>query len=227
MKRISATLFMVLLLCGVNLAQSDQVSFGEVRLRIDDGPARNFNISSVNLYQNVSIDYDTTLIVQGKGKPHLYFYPQLSGGKQMVLHLILTPLDDSAAKSYDFFFNLGDTLPERISFSGRDSTVFVVPGSEFVEQRAYSRAASGSFNLLEQEGSNDVAGDFQCEFDYPLADGKRHHFTISGDVKILSKNFLLGEATSLVLDKERNSSLGRELGIGLLLGLMIILFALR
>ncbi|MCB0292963.1 MAG: hypothetical protein KDH97_22100, partial [Calditrichaeota bacterium] len=68
-------IWVVAALCmNVVFPQVEVDNFGEVMVQINDRPAVKYYIGGVDLYKNVSIDYDTTLQVQEKGATVFYYY---------------------------------------------------------------------------------------------------------------------------------------------------------
>ncbi len=232
MKKMFSNLFIVLM--SASLFSQIQPNFGEITVEINDDSARTYLAESALLYQNVGIKYDTTLQVKTDEGTTFYYYPQLTQGNNIILHLILAAKektgDESSLSALDVYFNLGDSLKDHIEINDADSSLFIFPKGEFIQKKLYSRNHVAKFNIVKDEYGIPSAGDFESEFEYliPNVSGKESsQGKMVGKLSIPEENLRIGQETTIASGKRDKNSLGRNLAIAAVASIFILIFALQ
>lgn len=219
---VVAALFM-----NVVFPQVEVDNFGEVMVQINDRPAEKYYISGVDLYKNVSIDYDTTLQVQEKGITVFYYYPQLNAGEHYVLHMILKSGGEDETAPYDFYVDLGNSIDGEIVISAADSNLFITPNGRFTRIRPYAHDHNGTYRIDSDPLSGAVNGIIRASFEYPAAgDGAAERFSMDGAFKIPTQNVQEGDATNIT-SAESKDSVFRNLAYAAIGSLVIVLMVLQ
>lgn len=206
--------------------------FGEVTVQIDGQPEQRLVAKSAIFYENVAIDYDTTVLVKSAPQTRLLYSPQLSQGTDYVVHLLLaSPADTAAAKipAYDVYFNLGDTLFEQLRFHDADSNVFLYTNGSLTPQKLYSRKQNGTFNLKPMAGAGGVGGSFDTEFEFPVpgVPGQYQRYHMKGVLSIPVASMRVGDSTNISQAEDHSKRLKRNLAIAVVISAFVILFAIR
>ncbi len=233
MQHFSLGSTLLFLIFVIITGRGEPPSFGNVEIKINQQSAQSYSAQNVIIYQDVVIQYDTTLHLQSDSSHGLYYYPQLHAGKNYVLHLLLNPQNEEEAGSpanfYDVFIDLGDTLPEQLTMSEKDSNTFLLANGQFVSERQYSKNQSGMFNLTKGDAEYGATGSFQTEFEYPISGdmGEYTRVSIRGDLEIPEANIKRGTATGISRADKGDNKFTRNLYIALITSIFIVLFALR
>lgn len=227
MKRFRRIWVVAALLINVVFPQVEKDNFGEVMVQINDRPAEKYYIGGVDLYKNVSIDYDTTLQVQEKDATVFYYYPQLDAGEHYVLHMILNSGGEGEKAPYDFYVDLGSSIDGEIVISAADSNLFINPNGRFTRSRAYAYDHNGTYRIASDPLSGTVNGSIRASFEYPAAgDGAAERFSMEGTFKIPTQNVQEGDATNIAA-VERKDSVFRNLAYAAIGSLVIVLMVLQ
>lgn len=221
-------IWVVAALCmNVVFPQVEVDNFGEVMVQINDRPAVKYYIGGVDLYKNVSIDYDTTLQVQEKGATVFYYYPQLDAGEHYVLHMILNNGGEEDTVPYDFYVDLGNSINGEVVVSAADSNLFINPNGRFTRMRLYAHDHNGTYRIESDPISGTVNGAIQASFQYPAAgDSASEHFSMEGTFKIPTQNVQEGDATNIT-SPESKDSVFRNLAYAAIGSLVIVLMVLQ
>lgn len=215
------------LLINAVFPQVEVDNFGEVMVQVNDRPAQKYYIGGVDLYKNVSIDYDTTLQVQEKDATVFYYYPQLNAGEHYVLHMILNSSKEEEAAPYDFYVDLGKSIDGEIVINAADSNLFITPNGRFTRSRPYARDHNGSYRIASDPLSGAVNGAIRATFEYPApGDGTVEHFSMEGSFKIPTQNVQEGDATNIATS-EKKDSVFRNLAYAALGSVVIVLLVLQ
>jgi len=232
MKKLSLLIFMALSSLSFCFAQPDTTNFGKIAIQFNDDTPQVYYAKNATLYRNVSVDYDTTLQVQGEKATQRYYYSQLSKGNHYVLHLILdaeqSVLGKGIAPGYDVYLDLGDTLTDSLQFSDVDSQVFLYKNGEFSMEKNYSRNQSGVFNLpVEGEGLG-IFGSFSTVFEYPSPNqpGVYDHVSFDGTLKIPGENLYRGREGGISQVSPQKGKVVRNLLIAAALAGVILISVL-
>ena len=232
MKQIRCILLINLLLIAAAFGQVT-THFDEIFVQVNDNTVETYFAESVLLYQHVGIEYDTTVQVRSeKGTEH-YFYPQLTQGNSVILHLILTAKeknDPDVISTFDVYFYLGDSLSDQITIMGADSNLYIYPHGEFIKQKLYSRNHSAIFNIQKNEYGIPIAGDFRSEFEYlipRLSEVEYSNVKMEGTLSIPEENLRIGQETTIADAKRKKSDIGKNLAIAAVAGLFIVIFAIQ
>jgi hypothetical protein len=232
MKNLLRFIFINTFIIAGAFSQS-KVNFGEIYVQVNDDSVKTYVAESVLLYQNVAIEYDTTVQVRSEKRSDYYFYPQLIKGESIILHLILTAKEKTrknVISIFDVYFYLGDSLGSHIEIQNADSSLYIYPSGQYIQYRLYSRNQNAVFNIVKNDYGIPVAGDFQTEFEYILPGISPTEYSkikMSGQLSIPQENLRVGQETAIEGTKPHKSSLGRNLAIVAVAGLFILIFAIQ
>ena len=232
MKKLSLLIFMTLTGLSVCFAQADAANFGKISIQFNDDTPQIYYAKNATLYRNVSVDYDTTLQVQGEKATQRYYYSQLSKGKHYVLHLILdaeqSVLGKGITPGYDVYFDLGDTLTDPLQITDVDSQVFFYKDGEFSMEKYYSRNQSGVFSLPSGEEGLGISGRFSTVFEFPSPNQPESFDRISfeGDLNIPGENLYRGREGGISRVSPQKGKVVRNLLIAAALAGVILISVL-
>lgn len=220
-------LVIALILTGV-AAQAQEAGetphFGEIRLSIGDKAAQTYYAHNALLYNNVDLEYDTTLNLQTEAGTSFYYFPQLRQGERNVLHLLLsTDLDARiASKEYlDVYFIIGDSLQNSVTLNNSDSTAFLFRNGKLADKPLYARNQTGTFNLSRTDSKSGVTGTINTRFTYAFDGEAEMPISLKGDLSIPSMNLLSGQESGITARKGVLTEENRKRNI-MFAGLIII-----
>jgi hypothetical protein len=164
--RISFTILFLTLICFYLFGQESQVSFGKITMQIDSGKENTLNITNAILYENASVDFDTTVQIQDDEKTDVLYYPQIIAGKEEILRFIIKSSENSF---FDIIFNLGDSLEERIVYENASAKVFFNHQGQLNNFKQYTKNLAGEFIIHKPTTKEKViSGELNTTFDLPL-----------------------------------------------------------
>jgi hypothetical protein len=152
----------------VLMAQEPNGKFGEVTVRIErEAEEQIYTVERALLYRNVSVSFDTSALVQSKYDLSLFYYPQFTNGKGNILRLILETPEEDNNDYYDFFVNLGDSLPQRVGFEMDSSRIFMIKNGTMSRDSSYTNKISGYFLFIKGiQNEEIVSGEFNLDFEF-------------------------------------------------------------
>ena len=77
----------ILILVSATVADETH-PLGNLSISIDNGPAEAFPILNALLSRNVSVGYDSTVMVENKESREILFYPQIRKGNENILQIV-------------------------------------------------------------------------------------------------------------------------------------------
>ncbi len=166
-------------------------SFGQIQISIDGKSEGTFEIEPALLYNRVKIEYDTTVILQGKHSREILYYPQLEQGDQNVLRFILTGPGDSNTEKYELFVDLGDSIPPVLEWKNESGKIFFAKSGEMRDSPAESRNIDGVFHLNKEGEKTSISGDMDIQFDiaYGNEGNENHHIGLTGNFEVPSGRY--------------------------------------
>jgi len=194
-------------------------SMGKVSIRFDEQEPTEYNITGALLYQNVSLNYDTTSQIQDDNGTLYLYYPQFKDGSSNVLRLIMAR-PDNREHFYDLFINLGDSLQEEIQFNGADSLVFWGEDGRLVPMKIYSHQIQGSVQLDKAQVGLRVTGRLALEFNYGL--DSLTHISVNGNFDVPVGKFREASITTGAPDKEKKAHYRRNLYAAIIISAILI-----
>ena len=162
---------LVIVLFGIN-AQAGDDYFGEVTFSINDSSSQTYTIRQALIYRNVSLQNDTSIIVQNKSDAQFLYYPQLSSGTKNILRLIFGEEAGTNRDFYDLYIDLGDSLPDNISFNNDQNRIFLNPKGEMTHADYRTDAINGLVHIIQNSKNKEVAGNFDISFHQKDLNGK-------------------------------------------------------
>ncbi len=163
----SEILFVFLMLAAFPLL-ADNKSFGNIKLVIDSSDSLALNVQTALLYRNVTLDYDSTLLVQNREGVNIKYYPQFGKGKQNVLRILAGEILGEKPRFYDIFFILGDSIPDSVNWKETNSKILMVPNGYVTANKAVSEDINGKINFDRDKKGNIIAGSLNLNFNIQL-----------------------------------------------------------
>lgn len=191
MRFILAVLISIFVFC-LMMAQQPDNHFGKITMQVDSQEAKTFWITNALLYENASIDFDTTVQVQDDKEVVTYYYPQIVEGTDNVLRLILEPQDHADGTFYDVTFNLGDSLEETIAFEEDTAKVYFNRNGQLSDFRQVTRNLNGSFTISTEKHENQlISGELDISFDLPQTGhaAELSHISMAGNFEVPTGEF--------------------------------------
>jgi hypothetical protein len=199
-----------LFLIAFSLLNATNRELGEVTITIDEIDEQLYNIQNALLYKNVSIEYDSTVLIQNYEGNQILVYPQLREGSNNVLRLIIGEIQEPNRNFYDIFLNLGSYISDTIHWTNEYNKVFLSKNGRTLPIEARSININGSINFRELDKKNRFAGQIHLEFDFPLIySGTLNHIKINGSYDVLSgeyREISMASASNGNIRKKRNRS---------------------
>lgn len=205
-------------------AQGQEELLGEITLKIDDGPKTKYPIKQALLYRNVSIDYDSTILLQSSKSIKVLYYPQLDQGEENVLRLIVERKMGRKSDFYDFFINVGDSLQDSLYWENERGRIFLAHRGEVWPTRAYAENVRGEVVLVESKSNRAVTGSLHLNFDLPglSFDRQAHHFQVEGTFDVPVGSFRETSLSTATVDRAQKQKYRNNLYLALGLTLVIL-----
>jgi len=143
-------------------------NFGDISLRIDQADSINMDVQMAFLYRNVSIRYDSTILIQNPESSKILLYPQVSKGDENVLRIIIGKIEDKNPTFFDLFVVLGDTVLDSTSWYGEEDKIFITYNGVLKAEKTQSEDINGYVILERDKNGEYVAGNINLELSVPL-----------------------------------------------------------
>ncbi len=208
-------------------APKEKQNMGTIYLQINQAKPETFLVEEAVLYREVSIRFDTTAILQNDSGFVVYYFPQLHRGTHFVLHVRLQrPAEQKRRGFFDVFYDLGDSLRSPLDIQDSTAVVYFSANGQLLKFKPLAHNFRGHFELVPGEKAKTVSGDFETEFDYPLAPEKTHfaHIRIWGTLSVPSGKLHEVSLETLAYKKQRQKSFRRNVGVALIFIAIIIFF---
>lgn len=195
---------LMLFLWQIGFSKTQVNYFGEVNVQIDSAAVCNCVIERALLYRQVSVHYDSTAMLQGKGWHQVLYYPQIEEGGENVLRLIFSNKKDTLKTFYDLFINLGDSVPDSVHWENERSKIYLAYDGMAQAIRPKSENIQGDILIIKSRKSEAVSGKFDLSFAAPLFNGEQnaHVFHLSGTFDVPVGEY---KTTSLATEETRKA----------------------
>jgi len=190
------------------LGQESKDHFGTISMQKDAQEEQTFWITNALLYENASIDFDTTVQVQDEKEIVIYYYPQILEGTDNVLRLILEPQDKADGNFYDVTFNLGDSLEEKIAFQGDSAKVYFNQNGQLNDFQQVTKNINGIFLISTEKHENQIiSGELDISFDLPQTGQATElsQISMTGNFEVPTGEFREVSLSSSAPTKDKNS----------------------
>ena len=197
---------------------------GEITLKIDDQQKRDYPIKQALFYRKVSIDYDSTILLQSSKSVKVLYYPQLDRGQENVLRLIVERKTDQRSDFYDFFINVGDSLQDSVHWENSQGNIFLAHKGQVWPTKSYAENVRGDVVLVESKTSRAVSGSLNLSFDLPALnfDMQPHHFQIEGTFDVPVGHYRETSLSTATVDMARKKKYRNNLYLAMGLTLIIL-----
>jgi hypothetical protein len=174
MKLIISILLLVMTLLYIflplnGLAKTKE--FGEISIQIDDADSLKLDVQMALLYNNVEVDYDSTILIQSSDGSKIMLYPQVASGSQSVLRIIIGKIEDQNPRFYDMFVVLGDTVTDYVEWKSDREKIFVTYNGILKSEKSLSEDINGSIIFDRNNEGEIISGRIQLNLLFPLFEG--------------------------------------------------------
>jgi len=208
---------------------ADEGDFGKLNIKIDDKPELSYQVRRALLYRQVSIKYDSTVLVQNKNSREIYYYPQLDSGQQNVLRLLAGTFKKDKQDFFDVFINLGDSIPDSLTFTNGMDEIFISKNGKIQLFKSTSQNINGSLHI-NYEKQKVVAGQLNLSFTINnyLEINQTEQFEMNGTFEVAAGDYRELSMGITSSDKEASSKKKQSLYFAIILSVFfIVIFGLR
>ena len=188
--------------------------FGKLNIKIDDEPERSYQVQRALLYRQVSIKYDSTVLVQNKMSNDIYYYPTFKKDKQ---------------DFFDIFINIGDSIPDSLTYTNSTNDIFISKNGKIQLFKSNSQNINGSIHI-KYEKEKVVAGRLDLSFlikNYLEID-RTEKFVLNGSFEVAAGDYRELSMGITSSDKEASSKKKQSLYFAIILSVFfIVIFGLR
>ena len=160
-------IFMVCLMLPGALLAKDK-NFGQITLKIDQADSVKLDVQMAFLYRDVSVKYDSTILIQNSESSTILLYPQVSKGDKNVLRIIIGKIDDKNPRFLDMFVELGDTVLDSIRWTGERGKIFITYNGVLKAEKTTTEDINGDIILQRDKNGEIIAGKIQLTLSVPL-----------------------------------------------------------
>ena len=203
--------------------------FGKLNIKIDDEPERSYQVQRALLYRQVSIKYDSTVLVQNKMSSDIYYYPQLDSGQQNVLRLLAGTFKKDKQDFFDIFINIGDSIPDSLTYTNSTNDIFISKNGKIQLFKSNSQNINGSIHI-KYEKEKVVAGRLDLSFliNNYLEIDRTEEFVLNGSFEVAAGDYRELSMGITSSDKEASSKKKQSLYFAIILSVFfIVIFGLR
>lgn len=194
---------MVIQIFFITILWSDESKLGVVGVKLDNYELINYEVKQALLYRKVSIEYDSTILIQNQKASKILYIPQLSSGKGNTLRIILKKIDDQSDNFLDIFFHLGDTIRDTLIWEDVTNKIFMTASGNALPFKQMSEQIEGKIIFTRNDDQEIISGKLLLDFYLGLFDTAAHlnHIFLDGYFTIM-----VGDYRRITLEK----SLTRE-----------------
>jgi hypothetical protein len=187
---------------------ADQKKFGNLEFQIDEREPINFDIQRALLYQNVSIEYDTTILIQNENSSQLLFFPQVSSGEVSILRIIFGDFAFQKKNFYDIYFMIEDSIPDSLAWTDDSAKIFMAVNGNAKSFQSHSKNINGYILFDRNNDEEIISGKLDMGFDISVLrdEGEYNHMNIKGSFDLVVgeyRELTLGEQVSDVDKKKK------------------------
>jgi hypothetical protein len=178
---------------------ADLKKFGSLETQIDEKEPTNFNIQRALLYRNVSIEYDTTILIQNENSSQLLFFPQISSGETNILRIIFGDFEFQKKIFFDIYFMLEDSIPDSLAWTDESDKIFLAVNGNVKSFQPQSKNINGYILFDRSDDGEIISGKLEMGFDITVlrSESEYNYFKIIG-----SFNLAVGEYRELTLGEK-------------------------
>lgn len=199
--------------------------FGKLNIKIDDEPERSYQVQRALLYRQVSIKYDSTVLVQNKMSRDIYYYPQLDSGQQNVLRLLAGTFKKDKQDFFDIFINIGDSIPDSLTYTNSTNDIFISKNGKIQLFKSNSQNINGSIHI-KYEKEKVVAGRLDLSFliNNYLEIDRTEKFVLNGSFEVAAGDYRELSLGTTAAEKNAKMKRKQNLYIALLISLFVVAY---
>jgi hypothetical protein len=189
--------------------------FGKLNIKIDDEPERSYQVQRALLYRQVSIKYDSTVLVQNKMSRDIYY----------VLRLLAGTFKKDKQDFFDIFINIGDSIPDSLTYTNSTNDIFISKNGKIQLFKSNSQNINGSIHI-KYEKEKVVAGRLDLSFLIKnfLEIDRTEKFVLNGSFEVAAGDYRELSLGTTAAEKNAKMKRKQNLYIALLISLFVVAY---
>jgi hypothetical protein len=195
---------------------------GDIKIRINDGAPRSYVINQAFIYQEASVTYNSSIIIQNEETSQILYFPQLSMGKNNLLRLVFGDIDDKHRDFFDCYFLLGDSIPDTLFWQNARDKVFMTYNGRPYNFVATSEGINGQITLNRDKDGEFISGNIKVNYRVPnSASAKKFdRFELDGVF-----NIVVGDYRKLTMKSDYGEAMKKQVRRkNIIIGAIIVAF---
>lgn len=211
-------------------AEEQKNYYGDISVTLNKTPTEIFSIQRALLFRSVSIDYDSTALIQDKSSETVLFYPQLSAGTDNILRLIFGKENQTPQHYFDLFINFGDTIPDSLEWEDEEDKIFLAYDGIAQPRKPHAKKISGKINIIRNPKTDAVSGSLHLGFKQALliGDSTIYNVQLEGGFDVPVGEYRSTSMSTIATREKRKNYTKNNIAIAMLISAFIIaIFGLR
>lgn len=217
-------LFVIIWLFSVSALWANQEEFENVKIQIDNLEQMNYALERAIIYRNVSITYDSTILIQSSESSQILFIPQLGKGKGNILRIILGDITKREKLSYDVYFLLGDEIPDTLLWGDEDNKIYMCINSIANTYVLQSKKINGHIIFTRDNKGNVVKGEVGVKFEIVSSNEQERirQFNLDGLFTLAVGDYLDISLEKSISEMKRKNVRYRNILIGVFAAIFVV-----
>jgi hypothetical protein len=195
---------------------------GDIKIQINDGVPRYYIIKQAFIYQDASIAYDSSVIIQNEETLQVLFFPQLSMGENNLLRLVFGDIDGDHSDFFDYYFLLGDSLSDTLFWQNDIDKIFMTYNGRPHNFIAISKGINGQITFNRNKSGEFTSGAINVKYSVPSSASakKFNRFGLDGAFSLI-----VGDYHKLTLESNYDKAKKkRAIRKNIIIGTIVVIF---
>lgn len=196
---------------------------GEIKIRINDDIPRYYLIKQAFIYQDVSIAYDSSIVIQNKETSQVLFIPQLSMGETNLLRLVFGDIDSEHPDFFDYYFLLGDSIPDTLFWQDAIGKIFMTYNGRPYNFIAISKGINGQITFIRNKSGEFISGAIKVKYSMPSSASakKFNRFELDGAFSLIVGDYHKLTLNSNYDKAKKKRTIRKNIIIGAILAIFV------
>ena len=210
----------------ITVLWSDESKFGVVEVKLDNHELLNYEVKQALLYRKVSIEYDSTILIQNQQASKILYIPQLSSGKGNTLRIILGKFGGQSDNFLDIFFQLGDTIRDTLIWENVTNKIFMTASGNALPFKPMSEQINGKIIFTKNNDQEIISGKLGMDFYLELFDSVAHlnHIFLDGYFTIMVGDYLRITLEESLTREERRKRVSNVAQLAIITSVFIFVY---
>ncbi len=210
----------------ITILWSDESKFGVVGVKLDNKELINYEVKQALLYRKVSIEYDSTILIQNQKELRILYIPQLSSGKGNILRIILRKFNDQSNNFLDIFFHLADTIRDTLIWEDVTNKIFMTASGNALPFKQISKQINGKIIFTRNDDQEIISGKLGIDFYIGLFDSVAHlnHIFLDGYFTIMVGDYRRITLEESLTREERRKRISNITQFGIITSIFIFVY---